>query len=80
MDEVVSQARAAGANEMVISTLRHTIHHEEYESAGVRYHFFIVAMHVLGTAVRLGAHEPHPGPLREPVMSINLARQTEETS
>lgn len=72
MDEVVRQAAAAGANEMVISTLSHTIHHEEYESAGVRYHFFIVAMHVLGTAVLLGAHDPHPSPLPEPLMSINL--------
>jgi hypothetical protein len=29
-------------------------------------------MHVLGTAIVLGAHEPHPTPLGVPVMSINL--------
>jgi hypothetical protein len=27
---------------------------------------------VLGTAIRLGAHEPHPVPLGVPVLSINL--------
>ena len=72
MDEVVRQASAAGANDMVISTLTHTIDHREYESAGFRRHFFIVSMHVLGTAIALGAHEPHPAPLGTPVMSINL--------
>jgi uncharacterized protein YbjQ (UPF0145 family) len=46
--------------------------HHEYESPGYRQHFFIVSMHVLGTAIRLGAHEPHPAPFGEPVMSINL--------
>jgi uncharacterized protein YbjQ (UPF0145 family) len=72
MTEVVRQAREAGANDMVISTLAHQIHHREYESLGFRQHFFIVSMHVLGTAIRLGAHEPHPAPLGVPVMSINL--------
>ena len=72
MDEVVRQAREAGANDMVISTLTHDIHHHEYESPGFKQHFFIVSMHVLGTAIRLGAHEPHPAPLGAPVMSINL--------
>jgi uncharacterized protein YbjQ (UPF0145 family) len=72
MTEVRRQADAAGANDMVISTLTHTIDHHEYETTGYRQHFFIVSMHVLGTAVRLGAHEPHPGPLGVPVMSINL--------
>jgi uncharacterized protein YbjQ (UPF0145 family) len=72
MDEVVGQAGEAGANDMVISTLRHTIDHREYESTGFKQHFFIVSMHVLGTAIRLGAHEPHPAPLGAPVMSINL--------
>ncbi len=51
-----------GANEMVISTLTHTINHHEYEGGGFRRHFFIVSMHVLGTAIALGAHEPHPAP------------------
>jgi len=72
MDEVVSQAREVGANDMVISTLTHQIQHHEYESPGYKQHFFIVSMHVLGTAIRLGAHEPHPAPLGVPVMSINL--------
>jgi uncharacterized protein YbjQ (UPF0145 family) len=72
MEEVTRQARQAGANDMVISTLTHDIAHHEYESIGFAQHFFIVSMHVLGTAIRLGAHEPHPAPLGMPVMSINL--------
>jgi uncharacterized protein YbjQ (UPF0145 family) len=72
MDEVRRQAVGAGANEMVISTLTHHIDHHEYEGGGYTRHFFIVSMHVLGTAVVLGAHEPHPTPLGVPVMSINL--------
>ena len=72
MREVVRQAREAGANDMVISTLTHNIDHHEYESLGFAQHFFIVSMHVLGTAIRLGAHAPHPAPLGTPVMSINL--------
>ena len=72
MDEVRRQAGAAGANEMVISNLTHQIDHTEYDSAGYTHHVFIVSMHVLGTAIALGAHEPHPAPLGEPVMSINL--------
>jgi uncharacterized protein YbjQ (UPF0145 family) len=72
MAEVRRQASAVGANSIVISTLRHTIDHHEYEQAGYRYHFFHVTMNVLGTAIRLGAREPHPAPLSGPVMSINL--------
>jgi uncharacterized protein YbjQ (UPF0145 family) len=72
MDEVSRQAIEAGANDMVISTLTHKIDHHEYERAGYTQHFFIVSMHVLGTAIRLGAHKPHPAPLGVPVMSINL--------
>ncbi len=72
MDEVQRQASAAGANEMVISTLTHQIDHHEYDNAGYTQHVFIVSMHVLGTAVILGAHEPHPAPLGVPMMSINL--------
>ena len=72
MGEVVRQAREAGANDMVISTLTHNIDHHEYERLGFVQHFFIVSMHVLGTAIRLGAHEPYPAPLGVPVMSINL--------
>lgn len=72
MDEVLSQASRAGGNEMVISTLTHTIDHHEYDRGGYAQHFFIVSMHVLGTAIALGAHEPHPDPLGAPVMSVNL--------
>jgi uncharacterized protein YbjQ (UPF0145 family) len=72
MAEVTRQARRAGANDMVISTLTHQIHHHEYERVGFAQHIFIVSMHVLGTAIRLGAHEPHPAPLGMPMMSINL--------
>jgi uncharacterized protein YbjQ (UPF0145 family) len=72
MDEVLRQASAVGANDMVISTLTHQIHHHEYESPGYTRHFFIISMHVLGTAIRLGAHEPHPAPLGTPVLSISL--------
>ncbi len=72
MNEVRRQAQQIGANDMVISTLTHDIHHREYESAGFNRHYFIVSMHVLGTAIRLGAHKPHPAPLGEPLMSINL--------
>jgi uncharacterized protein YbjQ (UPF0145 family) len=72
MDEVRRQGSAAGANEMVISALTHRIDHHEYDRAGYSQHVFIVSMHVLGTAIALDAHEPHPAPLGVPVMSINL--------
>lgn len=75
MDEVRRQGSALGANDMVISTLRHQIDHHEYDRGGYTQHFFIVSMHVLGTAIRLGAHEPHPSPLGVPMMSINLGDQ-----
>ena len=71
MDEVRRQANAAGANEMVISNLTHQIDHAG-ERGGYSQHIFIISMHVLGTAIVLGAHEPHPAPLGVPVMSINL--------
>jgi uncharacterized protein YbjQ (UPF0145 family) len=72
MAEVRRQGSAAGANDIVISMLRHTIEHYEYEGGGYRYHYFHVTMNVLGTAIRLGAREPHPAPLSGPMMSINL--------
>jgi uncharacterized protein YbjQ (UPF0145 family) len=72
MLEVRRQANAVEANNIVVSTLRHTIEHHEYESGGYRYHYFHVTMNILGTAIRLGAHEPHPSPFRGPMMSINL--------
>ena len=72
MAEVRRQGSAAGANDIVISMLRHTIEHYEYEQAGYRYHYFHVTMNVLGTAIRLGARDPHPAPLSGPMMSINL--------
>jgi uncharacterized protein YbjQ (UPF0145 family) len=72
MAVVRRQASAAGANGIVVSTLQHSINHYEYEQGGYKYHYFHVTMHVLGTAIRFGAREPHPAPLSEPVMSINL--------
>jgi uncharacterized protein YbjQ (UPF0145 family) len=72
MDEVRRQCNEIGANDMTISTLTHNIDHHEYDRGGYAQHFFIVSMHVLGTAIRLGAHPPHPAPLGVPVMSINL--------
>jgi uncharacterized protein YbjQ (UPF0145 family) len=70
--EVRRQASADGANNIVISTLRHTIEHYEYEQASYRYHYFHVTMNILGTSIRLGAREPHPTALPGAVMSINL--------
>jgi uncharacterized protein YbjQ (UPF0145 family) len=73
MNEVRRQGQAVGANEIVISQLTHDIRHIEYESGGgFRQHYFIISMHVLGTAIRLGAHQPHPSPLGAPVLSVNL--------
>jgi uncharacterized protein YbjQ (UPF0145 family) len=72
MDDVRRQASAVGANDMVISTLTHRIDHHEYDRGGYSQHFFIISMHVLGTAIALGAHEPDPAPLGVPVMSINI--------
>ena len=75
MAEVRWQASEAGANEIVISMLQHTIEHYEYEQSGYKYHYFHVTMNVLGTAIRLGAREPHPAPLSGPVISMNLGAQ-----
>ncbi|MGH3266158.1 MAG: heavy metal-binding domain-containing protein [Trebonia sp.] len=75
MNEVQRQGQAAGANDIVIAQLTHDIHHHEFERGGFTQHYFIVSMHVLGTAIRLGAHEPHPAPLGTPVLSINLGDQ-----
>lgn len=72
MGEVKRQAAQAGADGMVVSTFEHAVHHHEYEQNNYTYHYFIVSMHVLGTAIRLGAHEPQPAPLGAPMMSINL--------
>jgi uncharacterized protein YbjQ (UPF0145 family) len=73
MREVRRQASEVEANDIVISTLEHTIQHHEYEQAGgYKIHFFYVTMHVLGTAIQLGAREPHPAPLPAPMLSINL--------
>jgi len=72
MREITRQARQAGANELVIATLEHDIHHQEYESGGYTQHYFIVSMHVLGTAIRLGAHDPHPTALPAPTIAVNV--------
>jgi uncharacterized protein YbjQ (UPF0145 family) len=75
MLEVRRQANAVQANNIVVSTLRHTIEHHEYEQGNYRYHYFHVTMNILGTAIRLGARDPHPAPLPVPMMSINLGDQ-----
>lgn len=75
MRAVREQAHEAQANSIVISMLGHAIEHFEYEQAGYRYHYFHVTMNVLGTAIRLGARDPHPAPLPAPMMSINLGDQ-----
>jgi len=73
MREILRQARDVRANDVVISTLRHDINHVEYEQGGAgTQHVFIITMHVLGTAIALGAHEPHPAPLHGPTLSIDL--------
>lgn len=72
MAEVRRQASEAGANNIVISALAHTIDHREFEQAGYRYHFFHVTMNVLGTAIRLGTREPHPAPLPAPLPTISI--------
>ena len=72
MFEVRRQANAVEANNIVVSTLRHTIEHHEYESGGFRYHYFHVTMHFLGTAIAVGARDPYPVALSQPMMSINL--------
>jgi uncharacterized protein YbjQ (UPF0145 family) len=74
MARVRSQATEAGANNIVISVLTHSIEHREYDTGagGGRVHYFYVTMHILGTAIRLGAREPYPAPMTGPVMSINL--------
>ncbi len=74
MLEVRRQANAVAANNIVVSQLQHTIEHFEYEQATYRNHYFHVTMNVLGTAIRLGAREPLPGPLPTPVMSMSLGR------
>jgi uncharacterized protein YbjQ (UPF0145 family) len=73
MAEVTRQAHEIGANDLVITTLDHDIEHHEIEQENSpTLHFFIVTMHLLGTGIALGAHEPHPAPLKVPVMSIDL--------
>ena len=73
MRAIRHQGSELGANDLVISTLDHRIDHHEYDSGGYTQHIFIVSMHVLGTAIRLGAHDPVPAPLGLPMMAINLS-------
>ena len=73
MAEAKRQALEVDGNRIVISTLTHSIEHREYEQpGGIRINYFFVTMHVLGTAIQVGAHAPYPAPMREPVLSINL--------
>ncbi len=73
MAEIERQGTELGANDIVVTTLNHNIEHHEIErESAANQHYFIVTMDLLGTALRLGAHDPHPAPLRTPVMSIDL--------
>ena len=76
MRNIEAQARQLGANQLVMSALNHSIEHYEYEYGGGKSDYFHVTMHVLGTAIRLGMREPHPAPLKTPMMSINLGDQS----
>lgn len=71
MEEVRRQANAARATEMVVSDLTHRIQRPGEVGAAGQY-VFIITMQVLGTAIIRGAHEPRPGPLGPPMMSINI--------
>lgn len=78
MAQVRRQATDANANNIVISVLSHSIEHREYDTGpGGRAHYFYVTMHILGTAIRLGAREPYPTPMTGPVVSINLGLSKE---
>jgi len=73
MLEIRRQGNDLGANCILVSTLRHTIEHYEYEQQDdYKYHYFHVTMHFLGTAIEVGAREPYPAALSQPMMSINL--------
>jgi uncharacterized protein YbjQ (UPF0145 family) len=72
MSAIRRQASEVGANQIVISTLSHTIEHREYEQMGYTRHYFYVTMNILGTAILIGAREPYPKSLPDPIMSINL--------
>jgi uncharacterized protein YbjQ (UPF0145 family) len=72
MLEIRRQGNDLGANCILVSVLRHTIDHYEYEQADYKYHYFHVTMHVLGTAIEVGDREPLPAALSQPMMSINL--------
>jgi uncharacterized protein YbjQ (UPF0145 family) len=72
MTEIERQAAERGANDVVVTTLRHRVAHHAVEQGAPNQQYFVITMHLLGTALRLGAHEPHPAPLRTPTMSIDL--------
>jgi uncharacterized protein YbjQ (UPF0145 family) len=72
MTEIERQATELGANDVVVTTLRHNVAHHAVEQGAPNQQYFVITMHLLGTALRLGAHEPHPAPLRAPTMSIDL--------
>ena len=72
MLEVRRQGNDLGANCILVSMLRHTIEHYEYEQADYKYHYFHVTMHFLGTAIAVGVREPFPTALSQPMLSISL--------
>jgi len=72
MLEIRRQGNDLGANCILVSVLKHTIEHYEYEQSGYKYHYFHVTMHFLGTAIAVGDREPYPAALSRTMMSINL--------
>jgi uncharacterized protein YbjQ (UPF0145 family) len=74
MTEIERQATELGANDVVVTTLRHTVAHRATEQGAPNQQYFVVTTHLLGTALRLGAHPPHPGPLPAPRLSLDLRR------
>lgn len=65
LGEIRRQAEEVDANSIVVSTLEHTV---QAVSTG----YFHVTMNVLATAIRIGAHNPHPSALPTPCLSISL--------
>jgi uncharacterized protein YbjQ (UPF0145 family) len=69
---VRGQASGVGANHLVISELRHDIRHHFYGAGQHKHHYFYVTFHVVGTAIKTGARQPHPAPMPVPTIAMNI--------
>lgn len=69
---VSGQARAVGANQLVISTLKHEVRHHHFGDGKRRRHYFHVVFHVVGTAIKAHARQPHPSPMPDTAISMNI--------